>query len=207
MEGTEHLAPKGEFDMAKTYAEEVAQMQRERAQEEAEWRQTYQQEDWEGQIQSVADEYNESIRERDEARKIGDEETARYYDRNAVRLYTEYRQLVPEPPPPPHPDQVELYQKNLPYLQKYGQPAAKQADYWHRYWGQRGIVPGHPDYKERMRDSLELYGKNANMPYDRKDELPTPNEAMNMASAKRRITPQDYNSGVAAMRQGKIGRG
>jgi hypothetical protein len=126
------------------YRDEIAQLQRQRAQAEAEWRRGYQQDDWKDHIQSVADEYNEAVKERDEALQSGDGETAKYYDRNAVRLHAEYNQLVPPPPPPPHPDEVELYYKNQPYLTKYGQPAAQQADGWHRYWGQRGVRPGHP---------------------------------------------------------------
>jgi hypothetical protein len=186
------------------YREQVAQMQQ-AARAEAEWRQGYQQEDWQGHVQSVADEYNESIEQRNQALAEGDGETAKYWDRNAVRLYAEYNELNPPPPPPPHPDEVELYRKNQPYLQKYGQRGAQHADYWHRYWGARGIRPGHPDYKERIRDSMELYGKSANMPYDRSEEIPLPNEVP--ASAKAPLTNQEYNVALAqAVKDGKFTR-
>jgi hypothetical protein len=191
------------------YQDDIAELKRQRAQAEqaaraeAEWRQNYQAEDWQEHVQSVADEYNESIANRDEALASGDGETAKYWDRNAVRLHTEYNQLNPPPPPPPHRDQVELFQKNRPYLEKYGQRAAQRTGEWDQYWTRRGVPPGHPDYKDRMRDALELYGKNDNMPYDRKDELPLPNEVP--ASAKSPLTAEQYNRGLAAARRdGKI---
>jgi hypothetical protein len=196
--------------MAKTYQEEIAEMQRQRAaaeQAEVQWRRGYQQEDFEGHLNDIAAEYNEALQLRNEAWAAGDEEEAKYHDRVAVRLFTEYNELNPPPPPPPHPDTVELAYKNDPWLKQHGQRGAQVADRWHRYWEARGVRPGHPQYKEMMRSSLEMYGEKAGTPFDRGQELPTPEEAMQMASAKHRITPADYNAGVAAMRAGKIGRG
>jgi hypothetical protein len=191
------------------YQDEVAELQRQRRQAEqaarveAEWRQSYQQEDFNEHLQGIVDEYNTSIQMRDEALAEGDGETAKYHDRTAVRLHAEYTQLNPPPPPPPHRDQVELFQKNRPYLEKYGAPAAQMVGGWDQYWAQRGIRPGHPDYNERMRDSMELYAKNLNMPYDRQEELPLPNEIK--ASAKSPLTNEQYNRALAqARRDGKI---
>ena len=124
-----------------------------------------------------------------------------------MRAYAEYNQLNPPPPPPPHPDQVLLAYKNGPWLQQHGQRGAQNADQWHNYWNSRGVRPGHPQYKEMMRSSLEMYGKQMGTEFDRQQELPTPDEARKMASAKSPPSVQQYNAGVAAMRAGKIGQG
>jgi hypothetical protein len=196
--------------MAKTYREEVAQMQQERAQAEraeVEWRQNYQREDWEGHLNGIAAEYNESLKLRDEALAEGDEDTAKYYDRNAVRLFTEYNELNPPPPPPPHPDTVELARKNQPYLRKFGERGAKFVDKAHNFWAKRGIGPGHPDYKQRMRDYAEMYGKNHGVPYDPKEEMLTPNEVLDISSGNTKLTAEEHNAALAqALREGKIGK-
>jgi hypothetical protein len=187
-----------------SYKEEIAQMQRE-AQAEAKWRQEYQQEDWEGHVNGVAAEYNEAIRLRNEALAEGDGETAKYHDRAAVRLYTEYNELNPPPSPPPHPDEVELYQKNQPYLRKFGERGAKFVDKAHKFWAKRGVVPGHPDYKERMRDYADMYSRNAGVPYDRLEELPLPNEVP--ASANSPLSNEAYNNAAKTLaNQGRFTR-
>jgi hypothetical protein len=77
----------------------------------------------------------------------------------------------------------------------------------HNFWAKRGIGPGHPDYKQRMRDYAEMYGKNHGVPYDPKEEMLTPNEVLDISSGNTKLTAEEHNAALAqALREGKIGK-
>jgi hypothetical protein len=175
------------------YAEELAQwrMQRKRAEIT----------DRIGQIQA---EYAQVSRERDTAISNNDIETAEYLDKDCEQLEAEYNQYVPPQRPQPHPRVLGLAQRNAAFFQKYGAYGAQMADHAHNYVvNHMRISPNSPRYQDAVLSYMELYSKEAGMPYDRGDQALTPNQAARISG----LSPEAYNRSVQEIaRQGRFTR-
>jgi len=150
-------------------------------------------------VEEIKREYAQVERELDEAVADNDMETAHLRALEANQLQAEHAQYV-RPQPQYHPKDVNLIQKNANYFQKYPQSGPKAALYVSNRLQQIGIPPNHPQYEDMMYRGMEYYGEKFNAPYDRNDEILTPDEAAKISG----LSPKDYNK--AAQEIGRQGR-
>jgi hypothetical protein len=180
-------------DREPTYQEQIAV-----------WRQQRSQEQVAARVEEIKAEYTEAVTERDRHVAEGDLETAGYYDDTVQRLDCEYQQYVPPPRPQAHPRVLGLAQRNMPFFRKFGPNGFAMADKAHNYVvNNMRISPDNPKYGDAVLSYMELYAKDHGMPYDRKDQELTPNQAAKISG----LSPQQYNNAARQLAaQGRFRR-
>jgi hypothetical protein len=127
-----------------------------------------------------------------------------YYDAEVQRCEADIQRLTP---PQYHPKDVSLIQKNANYFQKHPQRGAQAAHYVTNLVQRIGITPDHPEYEDMMHRGMEFYGERFNAPYDRNNELLTPNEVAKMSFGDDPNAAKRYNNAVRELTaQGRLGR-
>lgn len=167
-------------------------------------------------VRELAEEHANAVRERDEALRGGDIETADFYDNEAERAEAEYSRLAG----PQIPKQtMEWLQKNQDFFQRYGGNAAKAVMLAHQFataprdpsttanrQSGMGLTANTPEYFTAIENLLEMYGKDqrvGGVTYNRNDVL-TPEVARDIASEKLPLSTNEYNEAVQEMhRSGK----
>jgi hypothetical protein len=163
-----------------TYPEQIAQMRQERAAREHVERLT-----------DIQTEYQEVVKERDEAAARGDLEVFEEADTKAEALEKDWNYYNPPQPPPVHPKVLRVAQRNAPYFRKYGERGVAMADQAHSYVVDKmRISPDSPKYEDAVLSYMELHaGNHAGTPYDRTDQELDANQAAKICG----MSPQEYN--------------
>jgi hypothetical protein len=183
-----------------TYAEQIAQLRRVRA--EAEHQQA---------AQNLIEDYAVAVQLRDEAAERGDaqmwhsyDSEAEAYERDWARYYAPVQQK-----PQVDPRMAGYFKRKKTFLDRHGTAAANAMDMAHQYATRprtgsanpaqtgMGLQPGTPQYFKAMDDLLEMYSGSLGLQYDPKEDTVTPNDAVKISG----VRFDEYNKGVRQLHQ------
>jgi len=186
--------------MANNFAEQVAELRRERA--IAEHQQA---------TQNLIEDYAEAVRLRDEAAERNDAASWHHFDSEAESLEDSWaRYYAPRPQQPQvDPRMAGYFNRKSAFLNRHGDAAARAMDMAHQYATRArtgsanpaqtgmGLTPGTPAYFRGMDDLLEMYAGSFGLQYDAKEDQVHPNEAARISG----VRYDEYNKGVKQLHQ------
>jgi hypothetical protein len=167
----------------------------------ATWRVQRKQAEAANRVEQIREEHAQAVRERDQLIANNQMEEAEWRDMDVEQLEAEFNQYHP-PQPQYHPKDMKMIRAAQPYFNRYGQRAAKAAFEVNQHITQRmRISPDHPNYEELMKRGMEFYAEKYGAPYDRNDEVLTPEEAAKISG----LSPQGYAKAYQQLRrQGRV---
>lgn len=195
--------------MASNYQQQIMEMRQARNQRETNQR-----------LEEMKQEYAEAQQERDLAAQRGDREGFELFDDDCQRIEENWRAIAPPPRPQQDPRLTEFIQRNARFWEKYGAQADRaiiEADAYmtrprnpnstHPKYNGMGMSPHQrytPEYFERMKDLLELHGRDLlGVTYDRNEEELTATEAAKISD----VSPSHYNKSAQTLwKAGRLGQ-
>jgi hypothetical protein len=160
-------------------------------------------------IEDIRRDYAETVQQRDMFNPNTERESWDYYDRQAQELESDFMQLAPPEQPQGDPRMKDFVERNKSFFDRNGARAYQAADAAHQYITRQrdphatnpqhtgmGLDVSSPEYFDRMRDLLQMYGKDFfGIDFDQTAELPTSEEAAKISG----LSNKEWNRSLQEM--------